>query len=114
MLKRLQKILKSIFNCHQIPERSFFVAGHQFPICARCTGILLGFMAFPLFLFFKIEMPVLLSIIFMIPLILDGGIQLVFCIMSNNIRRFITGVIFSLGFLNTAIIVLKYFFFSSA
>jgi uncharacterized membrane protein len=25
--------------CHQRPERSFFWAGHQFPVCARCTGL---------------------------------------------------------------------------
>ena len=25
--------------CHQIPERSFFWAGQQFPVCARCTGL---------------------------------------------------------------------------
>ncbi len=30
--------------CHQIPERSFFIAGHQFAVCARCTGIYAGFM----------------------------------------------------------------------
>lgn len=29
--------------CHQIPERSFFIAGHQFAVCARCTGIYAGF-----------------------------------------------------------------------
>jgi uncharacterized membrane protein len=29
--------------CHQIPERSFFIAGHQFAVCARCTGLYLGF-----------------------------------------------------------------------
>jgi uncharacterized membrane protein len=28
--------------CHQIPERSFHIAGHQLPLCARCTGIYLG------------------------------------------------------------------------
>jgi len=28
--------------CHQIPERSFYVLGVQFPICARCTGIYSG------------------------------------------------------------------------
>ncbi len=28
--------------CHQIPERSFFVHTHQFPLCARCTGMYLG------------------------------------------------------------------------
>jgi uncharacterized membrane protein len=29
--------------CHQIPERSFFIAGHPFAVCARCTGIYAGF-----------------------------------------------------------------------
>lgn len=28
--------------CHQIPERSFFLGGHQLPLCARCTGTFLG------------------------------------------------------------------------
>jgi uncharacterized membrane protein len=39
--------------CHQIPERSFFIAGHQFAVCARCTGIYAGFaaavIAYPIF-----------------------------------------------------------------
>ena len=25
--------------CHQIPERSFYWAGQQLPVCARCTGL---------------------------------------------------------------------------
>ena len=28
--------------CHQMPERSFFVDGHQLPVCARCTGLYLS------------------------------------------------------------------------
>jgi len=28
--------------CHQRPERSFFLNGHQFPVCARCTGLYLS------------------------------------------------------------------------
>jgi uncharacterized membrane protein len=31
--------------CHQIPERSFYIDGHPFAVCARCTGIYLGFAA---------------------------------------------------------------------
>ncbi len=29
--------------CHQIPDRSFFAHEHQYPLCARCTGMYLGF-----------------------------------------------------------------------
>ncbi len=28
--------------CHQPPERSFFIAGHQFAVRPRCTGIYVG------------------------------------------------------------------------
>ena len=29
-------------GCHQIPERSFFFKGYQFPVCGRCTGVIIG------------------------------------------------------------------------
>jgi len=29
--------------CHQLPERSFFIAGHQFAVCARCTRLYVEF-----------------------------------------------------------------------
>jgi len=31
------------YVCHQIPERSFHIAGHQFAVCSRCTGLYSGF-----------------------------------------------------------------------
>ena len=30
-------------GCHQMPERSFFFKGYQFPVCERCTGLLIGY-----------------------------------------------------------------------
>ena len=33
------------FVCHQMPERSFHVAGHPLAVCARCAGIYFGFAA---------------------------------------------------------------------
>lgn len=35
--------------CHQIPERSFHIAGHSLAVCARCTGLYVGLAAGVLF-----------------------------------------------------------------
>ena len=29
--------------CHQRPDRSYFVDGHKFAVCSRCTGLYFGF-----------------------------------------------------------------------
>jgi len=41
----LALVIYGVFShlCHQIPDRSFFIAGHQYAVCARCTGLYAGF-----------------------------------------------------------------------
>lgn len=36
--------------CHQLPERSYFIDGHQLAVCSRCTGLYAGF-AFTMLLY---------------------------------------------------------------
>lgn len=31
-------------GCHQNPDRSLFVHGYQMPVCARCTGVIIGYL----------------------------------------------------------------------
>lgn len=97
MLSALYIWLPRIFGCHCRSDRSFHYKGRQFPLCARCTGELVGLIiCCILFWFWKPELP--LSIILMIPLIIDGFVQLWTKYESTNIRRFITGILFGIGF----------------
>ena len=85
--------------CHQKPERSFFVRGHQFPFCARCSGIIFGVLiGIP----FSILVPIenfYLMVILWIPMIIDGLMQKHTLYMSNNMKRLMTGFIFGFGYI---------------
>ncbi len=86
------------YLCHQKPERSFFYKQKQFPICSRCTGIVIG--AVIGFIIASITAPNFLFILGFIPLIVDGTTQYFGLRTSNNTLRFITGLLcgFSLPF----------------
>lgn len=85
------------WGCHQIPERSFFFKGFQFPICARCTGILIGYITSPIFIFFGLFPNIYGSILFIVPMAIDGTVQLFTKYNSNNIKRVITGYLSGFG-----------------
>src|SRR5688572_9617755 len=33
------------FICHQIPDRSLYLGGHQLAVCSRCFGVYFGLLA---------------------------------------------------------------------
>lgn len=78
-------------GCHRMPERSFFFKGHQFPVCARCTGVFVGQLSAIIYGFFK-KVPTHISIILLGIMGLDWGIQEIKLCESTNTRRFITGI----------------------
>ncbi len=61
-------------GCHRMPERSFFYKGHQFPVCARCTGVSIGQFAAVIFNFF-LDIPAAISFIFLGSMGIDWLLQ---------------------------------------
>lgn len=88
-----KKWLPIIFGCHTRADRSFFLKEKQFPICARCTGELVGILliATTYWIYHPITQ---YAIILLFPMILDGGIQLLTKYESNNTLRLLTGFLF--------------------
>ena len=85
--------------CHRKIDRSFSVWGYTMPLCARCTGILLGFYVGLVLEILAIPLSLLLSVLFLLPLIVDGVTQMLHLRKSNNILRFSTGFLFGIGYL---------------
>jgi uncharacterized membrane protein len=89
-------------SCHQLPERSFFIFGYKMAVCQRCTAIYAGFLLMTLIypLIRKIDgvktPGKLLLVAALIPMGLDGGLQLIHVYQSNPIQRVVTGGIFGL------------------
>jgi uncharacterized membrane protein len=96
--------------CHQLPERSFRLNGRRMPVCARCTGIIIGnligeaacLIASGLnpYSRFHIQRSINYCLImssFMIPLLLDGSIQFFTGYESNNPLRLVTGILYGIA-----------------
>ena len=84
-------------GCHQMPERSFFIKGFQFPVCARCTGVIISAIIATI-LFVKKKLPIGICIAMSSVMLLDWGIQYLKIKESTNARRLITGLIGGFGY----------------
>lgn len=79
-------------GCHQLPERSFFIRGYQFPVCARCAGAFVGEIASYILIAFKFFISPLWTIVLLFIMGLDWLIQFLNIKQSTNVRRFFTGI----------------------
>lgn len=86
--------------CHRRPDRSFFWRNRQFPVCARCTGIHLGYLSFPLFLFDIWTLSIWWTMALMFPTIFDGLTQAFWNRESNNWLRLSTGLLAGVGMMS--------------
>ena len=94
-----------LLGCHQRPERSFFLCGYQFPLCARCTGIIVGYMIFFIFpadRHFSVNVLLLLCAV----MLFDWLIQHLGLRESTNVRRLITGTLGGYGLMGIYINIL--------
>jgi uncharacterized membrane protein len=89
------------FVCHQIPERSFHLAGHKFGVCSRCTGLYSGFavaaLIYPLVRSLKrTDTPGLFWLFLAaVPLAIDFSLGYFNIWHNNHLSRFMTGALLS-------------------
>lgn len=95
----------NLCGCHQRADRSYFIAGYQFPICARCTGVLIGY-ASALILYRVYHISIWLCALFMLIMFVDWFLQYKNICQSTNFRRLITGLLCGHGLLNLIIILI--------
>ena len=91
--------------CHQLPERSYFIDGHQLAVCSRCTGVYAGF-AFTLLLYpliRSLKNPVMPRpswlLLAALPLAIDFGVNFFGFWHNTHTSRLLTG-----AFLGSAVV----------
>ena len=87
------------FVCHQISERSFHLAGHQFAVCSRCMGLYSGFAVAALVYPFARSLTSTDAprrrwlILAAVPLLIDFSLTYFGVWENNHLTRFSTGAL---------------------
>lgn len=83
-------------GCHQMPERSFFYKGYQFPLCARCAGLLIGYLV-GIIVWFIYPFPLAICAVLCVPMAVDGSTQYLKLRVSTQYLRLLTGILGGIG-----------------
>jgi uncharacterized membrane protein len=87
------------YICHQIPERSLDLAGHQMAVCTRCLGVYLGLLAgilvYPLWR--RVDevdaIPRIWLFVSLLPISIDWALTIFGIWENTHLSRFVTGAI---------------------
>jgi uncharacterized membrane protein len=83
--------------CHRRKDRSIWFFGLEKVLCSRCLGMLFGGMAGILCVISHVRIDPAWSLLLLLPLVLDGFLQLVRDRESTNGIRLVTGFLFGVG-----------------
>lgn len=84
-------------GCHQMPERSFFYKDYQFPVCARCTGVIIGEIIALIIIIIGVRIRIISALAILMIMGFDWGFQFFKIKESNNIRRILSGICGGVG-----------------
>jgi len=80
--------------CTEISDHSYYLNGNQMPFCARCTGIFIGLVVGMLIaVILNPKVKIFLIGLAMVPILIDGGLQLITTYQSTNPLRVATGLL---------------------
>lgn len=98
MLKDRFKLMKEDFGvrpiCNRKKHRGIHIGKFCLPLCARCTGLIVGY---AIGLATKLSISTMLGLLCLTPTGIDGIMQYGFGFESTNPRRFITGFMGGFG-----------------
>lgn len=80
--------------CHQLPERSFPIAGLQMGLCHRCTAMLLGLfaaLAAPMTMRLGVH-PAVVLLLALAPMLVDWGMDAAGLVPNTVFSRVLTGL----------------------
>lgn len=92
--------LAEFLGCHGIPDRCPTIGGRRLPICARCTGMIVGYVSSALMLTTSRGSPlplVTVGLLLLIPMGVDGLRQVFTSYWSTTPVRLVTGWLAGMG-----------------
>lgn len=92
MLRTRQSSSSAVISAIKYQRAVFFVGGLQFPLCLRCTGLLLGTFIFMVLNYSRRMLSLRLALLMIAPMFIDIGLHTWLGWQGDNATRLLTGI----------------------